>query len=85
MFDERWSAGTGPGRPAWVRLPSERLQTARNWMSTPTYPEEHAFLAAHPELLEEDADGSVEEALLAVTEQGADRLRALREMARAES
>jgi hypothetical protein len=70
--------------PAWLTVDLELLGSARAWVATDTYTAERDHLAAHPELLEAAADTVVAEALLAITEDEADRYVALRQAAQQE-
>jgi hypothetical protein len=66
-----------------LTVDAELLVAAEAWVATPTYEQERDHLAMHPELLGDDADVAVEEALLAVDEDNAERYRELRAAARA--
>jgi tetratricopeptide (TPR) repeat protein len=81
-FDSAWRDYSGTGIPDWFLVDSGLLATAGDWMATPTYKEEQRYLAAHPELLDRSADLAVEEALLHLQEDEADRYRKLRVTAR---
>ncbi|MFG1721202.1 tetratricopeptide repeat protein, partial [Micromonospora chalcea] len=82
-FDSAWTAAAGE-LPDWLLIEPDVLATARAWISTATFQDEHDFLAAHPELLAPAADSTVTEALLTVDEQSADRYLLLRDAARTE-
>ena len=79
--DRAWESEAN-GAPAWLRLDLDLLATALAWIDTETYTAECDHLAAHPELLAEDADDAVAEALLLVPGEGAGRYEAIRVEAR---
>src|SRR5690606_38971540 len=79
-WDRQWSTTTGAPLPAWLVVDSELLDVARAWIATSTYDEEYTYLLGHPELLTDDGDVAVEEALL--TSGAADRYTRLRAAAR---
>jgi hypothetical protein len=64
--------------PAWLTVDTDLLAVATTWIDIPTYADERDHLAAHPELLDLHAYTAIEEALLRVTENTADRYRQLR-------
>jgi hypothetical protein len=81
-FDARWAERASGTAPAWLTVNPALLRAAQEWIATATYPEEHAYLAAHPELLDAAADVAVAEALLELPESASDRYTALRHAAR---
>ncbi|WP_328871153.1 tetratricopeptide repeat protein [Streptomyces sp. NBC_00287] len=84
VFDRDWHRITGTAPPAWLTLDPGLLEQAEAWINTKHYTAERAHLAAHPELLAPEADSCVEEALLAVVDEAAERYRELRRTARRE-
>lgn len=74
------SFGVGPPL-SWSTIDAALLDAARGWLATRSFTEERDYLAGHPELLAAAADSAVEEALLAVPEDEAERCRTLREVA----
>jgi tetratricopeptide (TPR) repeat protein len=83
-FSTSWQERTGEPAPAWLTVDPGLLATAEAWVATGTYQAECDFLAGHGELLDPSADVAVEEALLGVGEQAAERYTSLREAARIE-
>ncbi|CCK30286.1 hypothetical protein BN159_5907 [Streptomyces davaonensis JCM 4913] len=83
-FDREWHRLTGAPPPAWLTLDPDLLEQAEAWIATESYSAERDYLAAHPELLAPEADMCVEEALLTVTSEAADRYRDLRHTAQRE-
>jgi hypothetical protein len=65
-----------------MTIPTDLLATAEAWVSTPTYEEELDYLLQRPELLDERFDLAVEETLLKLNDQAAERYRNLRAVAR---
>ncbi|MEV6218614.1 tetratricopeptide repeat protein [Nocardia sp. NPDC051833] len=63
-WDRQWSAATGAALPAWLVVDPALLDVARAWIATSTYNDEYTYLLGHPELLTDDCDVAVEEALL---------------------
>jgi len=82
-FDRAWADSAG-APPDWLTLDPDLLAAAQAWIDTPTYPDEHDFLAAHPELLTPAADNAVTDAVLTVDDQAAQRYLTLRDTARAQ-
>ncbi|WP_328995989.1 tetratricopeptide repeat protein [Kribbella sp. NBC_01245] len=82
QFDLAWTNVTGKPVPVWADIDHHLLAIARDWTYTATYEDECQYLGAHPELLDPSFDGAVEEALLAVPAEEADRYREHRETAR---
>ncbi|WP_210481742.1 tetratricopeptide repeat protein [Naasia sp. SYSU D00948] len=68
--------------PAWLALSEEQLELARGWLATENYQHERDYLLAHPELLHAQFDAAIDEALLTVPEDEAERYRAIRAEAR---
>ncbi|MGZ6564617.1 MAG: AAA family ATPase [Solirubrobacteraceae bacterium] len=83
-FDSTWESSGREPSPPWLTVNAELLESARAWIGTSTYEEERAYLAAHPQLLESDADVAIEEALLGVSEEAAERYVNLRARARSD-
>ncbi|MGV1029200.1 MAG: hypothetical protein ACOYBU_11880, partial [Dermatophilaceae bacterium] len=83
-FDTRWRTATGQEPPGWLAADPGLLVTAEHWIQTDTYEAERDHLGEHPELLDPHADAAVEEALLAVGDEEADRYRMVRLAARAD-
>ena len=83
-WDTAWAQASGEEPPEWLTADTNLLALAKAWIDTPSYEDERDHLAAHPELLAEDAETAVEEALLAVDENAADHYRQLLLRARAE-
>jgi tetratricopeptide (TPR) repeat protein len=83
-WDAAWTLASGGQPPEWLTVETDLLAVATAWIDTPTYDDEHDHLAAHLELLDPHADTAIEEALLRVDENDADRYRQLRARARAE-
>jgi tetratricopeptide (TPR) repeat protein len=83
-WDVAWIQASGAEPPEWHTVDTDLLAVATAWIDTPTYEGERDHLAAHPELLGPDAEIAVEEALLQVDENKADRYQQLRARARAE-
>jgi lipopolysaccharide biosynthesis regulator YciM len=81
-FDAQWRAVTGKSVPSWLSIDADLLEAAVGWVGTPTYGQEAAWLAEHPELLDPASDAAVDEALLGIDDEEADRLRNLRAEAR---
>ena len=81
-FDAEWSRLTSAEPPRWLAVDPELLATAGGWITTSTYPEERDHLTRHPELLEAAAGLAVEEALLPIGEDDAQRYRGLLAAAR---
>ncbi|MEV5310351.1 tetratricopeptide repeat protein [Streptomyces sp. NPDC052610] len=82
-FDDAWSRLTGAKPPRWSTLDSELLHRVMAWIETETYEAERDHLAAHPEILAPETDAAVDEVLLGINEEEAQRYRALRLNARA--
>jgi len=82
VFDQLWEHHTGAAVPAWLTVDPQLLEIANAWVNTETYTAERDYLAAHPELIETDADVAVAEALLTVGESGARWYTALRQAAK---
>jgi len=83
-FDDAWEKLSGAPVPDWLTVDPSLVDTAEGWISTDTYTAEKGWLAAHPELLEPAADTAVDEALLVLRDDEAERYRGIREVARAE-
>jgi tetratricopeptide (TPR) repeat protein len=83
-WDTAWAQASGEEPPEWLTVDINVLALAAAWIDTPSYEDEREHLAAHPELLAADAETAIEEALLAVDENAADRYRQLLIHARAE-
>jgi tetratricopeptide (TPR) repeat protein len=82
-FDQAWAAYAGT--PAgWLTVDVDLLATARAWINTVTYADEHDHLALHPELLTSAADDAVVEALLTLDESHAARYTELRDAAQSD-
>ncbi|MFL6162453.1 MAG: tetratricopeptide repeat protein [Jatrophihabitantaceae bacterium] len=77
-FDAQWSTIAGDSVPAWLSIEADLLEAAVGWVNTPTFEQEAALLAEHPELLDPASDAVVAEALLGIENEEADRLRQLR-------
>ncbi|CAL9442791.1 hypothetical protein SUDANB105_02267 [Streptomyces sp. enrichment culture] len=77
-FDDAWSRLTGAKPPHWSRLEGELLNQVTAWIETETYEAERDHLAAHSEILAPEADAAVDEALLGIIEEEAQRFRGLR-------
>ena len=83
-FDQNWVRLTGMPVPAWVTVNPASLSSARAWVATDTFTAERDHLAAHPELLQAEADTAVAEALLVMPEDQAGRYTELRQAAQRE-
>ena len=81
-FSSVWTQHTGQQAPVWLTVNADLLEAAEGWIATATCAEESDFLASHPELLDRSADEAVSEALLAVSEDDAQRYITLRVTAR---
>ncbi|MDN0194421.1 tetratricopeptide repeat protein [Streptomyces sp. S.PNR 29] len=81
-FDEVWHRLTGAHPPAWLTIDPGLLAQAEAWIGTASYEAERDHLAAHPELLSPEADSAVDEVLLDLQEEAAQRYRELRRLAR---
>jgi tetratricopeptide (TPR) repeat protein len=81
-FDARWTERSRRPAPAWLAVDPALLRTVVRWLETPTFRAEHAYLTAHPELLDDDADLAVAEVLREVGGTSADRYAMLRLAAR---
>ncbi|MEU9169110.1 tetratricopeptide repeat protein [Streptomyces sp. NPDC048420] len=81
-FDSAWLRLTGKEPPAWLTVDPELLAQAAAWIDTESYEAEQDHLATHPELLSPEADNAVDEALLGLGQEVADRYRDLRQQAR---
>ncbi|MGW1778834.1 hypothetical protein ACWCQQ_06785, partial [Streptomyces sp. NPDC002143] len=80
-FDDAWREYTRAEPPAWLTVDADLVAAARAWVATESYPDERDHLAAHPKLLAPRADDAVNEALIAVGEEEAQRYRDLRQQA----
>jgi hypothetical protein len=83
-WDAAWTLASGAPPPEWLAVEPDLLAVATAWIDTPTCDDEHDHLTAHLELLDPHADTAIDEALLRVGENDADRYRQLRARARAE-
>jgi hypothetical protein len=83
-WDAAWAQASGEEPPDWLTVDTGLLAVAKAWIDTPSYEEERDHLAAHPELRGSDAETAIEEALLRVDENAADRYRQLWVRARAD-
>ncbi|MGH3933617.1 MAG: AAA family ATPase [Pseudonocardiaceae bacterium] len=83
-WDTAWTQASGAAPPEWLTVDTDLFVVATAWLNTPTYADERDHLAAHPELLDPQADTAIDEALLRVDENDADRYRQLRAHAQAE-
>jgi hypothetical protein len=63
---------------------ADLLAAAEGWITTATYSEEREYLSAHEELLDGTIDDAIDEALLGVEENEAERYRSLRAAAQAD-
>ena len=81
-FDTTWHTHTHHPTPDWARIDPDLLHTARAWITTPTYTDEHTYLREHPHLLDPTADPAINEALLPLPDEDAERYRTLRHTAR---
>jgi hypothetical protein len=77
-FDAAWTAAIGTPAPDWAWVDPDVVDLVREWTNTPTYFDEAAFLTAHPELLQPEADLAVHEGLLGLPEDEAARYLGLR-------
>jgi tetratricopeptide (TPR) repeat protein len=77
-FDAAWTTATDSPIPDWAKVSPELVNTVRAWISTASYLDEAAFLAAHLELLPPDADLAVHEGLLELPDDEAARYQRLR-------
>ncbi|MCT9080280.1 tetratricopeptide repeat protein, partial [Streptomyces fulvoviolaceus] len=80
-FDRAWHRLTGTEPPPWLTVDPELLAQAEAWVETATYDAERGHLAAHPELLSPAADIAVDEALISIRDEDAQRYRDLRRQA----
>ncbi|MGI9002670.1 MAG: AAA family ATPase, partial [Pseudonocardia sp.] len=83
-WDAAWVRAGGGEPPDWVTVDPGLLAVVRAWIDTPSYEDERDHLATHPELLASDIGTAVEEALLRIDENDADRYRQILAHARAE-
>ncbi|MEV0171301.1 tetratricopeptide repeat protein [Streptomyces sp. NPDC050803] len=83
-FDREWRRLTAEPPPAWLTLDHDLLEQVRAWVDTESYSAERNHLAAHPEILAPEADVCVDEILSGLTDDAAERYRALRQSARSE-
>ena len=59
-FDAAWKRRFG-AVPAWLTFSDERTQVLGTWIRTATWAESKAYLSEHPELLDEQTDGALNE------------------------
>jgi tetratricopeptide (TPR) repeat protein len=82
VWDAAWTTASGESPPAWLAVDPDLVAAATTWVDTPTYDDERDHLAAHPELLDPAAEVAVDEALMRIDEDAADRYRQLLAAAR---
>ncbi|MEU4428668.1 tetratricopeptide repeat protein, partial [Actinoplanes sp. NPDC024001] len=80
-FDGVWLKQEGE-LPAWLTVDPKLVETARSWVTTSTYTEEHDHLVRHAALLDSTADAALAEALLDVETSESQRYLDLRDDAR---
>jgi tetratricopeptide (TPR) repeat protein len=81
-FDQAWEDLTTQPIPDWTHIDARLVAVAREWIGTPTYNTEREYLADHPELLDPAADAAVDEAMLGIPADEAERYQSLRRVAR---
>jgi hypothetical protein len=90
-WDAAWTAAAGETLPQWMSIDPETLDAARTWVTmnvsdreqdpVEDLRRERDWIVAHPELLSEAADTAIDEALLPLSQEVADRYRTIRNAA----
>ena len=77
-FDQLWQQTTGTPAPEWVTIDEQKIDWVMCWVSTGSFAHAEAFLRQNPNLLADDYDSAIEEALQALPTAQATGLRELR-------
>ncbi len=78
-FDQLWQRSTDTDVPVWAFTDQQRIDWAMSWVSSDDFTTADAFLQQNVQLLGDDYDGAIDEALLVVDPARAAALRDIRD------